>query len=641
MSKPTSASADALEALFAQVGWARRLARSLTADADEAEDLLQDTWIAAAEHPPDSGRPLRPWIAVVLRNRFLHRLVAGRRRQAREARHAPDDAGPSPQQLLETVQIQRLLADLVAGLPEPYRQTVILRYFEELPGAEIARRLGIPAGTVRWRLKTALDELKRRLDEGHAGDRSAWRAALLPLAAPPLRRPRLAWPVAIGLGGATLIVGLQALMPVATHRLPAEQASVTASIARPWSLAARLRPTRAVDLAACQTEVTRLRAERADLERERRKRMPPQERFWLGDPNPTALAALTPEIELAVQRRPKFLSHSLECRTEACRLLLISAARSEYPWPEREGFDFTYYLDLSVGQLEDRVWGNTFALPTPIKDQITGEPLTEEEVFLPLRDPSGAPRKSARLEPWPPPPAPPDGPLPSTAGACLAELERLRSEIIDGQEEREMNVAPAERFRRAGPSDTRTAELWRRHLVLAFPGLYTANFEVECHGNICRARWPTGPVRWHIEVWHDPWSVQRAEVLSSSTDEVYFELTPPDRVHAGIFLNDLLTRFERSTIPDDCAARFPATGTLQVRFDLHRHPDRSRNDEPARLTARFGHTLAGTPLGECLRAAIETHVLSAPQPRLKGPGAILYRRFDFPRAPHAPPRRSP
>ena len=79
------------------------------------------------------------------------------------------------------VQLQRLLAELVTGLTEPYRTTLLLHHVEDLAPVEIARRLAIPAGTVRWRLKVAHDELRDRLIARGGGDRDAWRLALLPL----------------------------------------------------------------------------------------------------------------------------------------------------------------------------------------------------------------------------------------------------------------------------------------------------------------------------------------------------------------------------------------------------------------------------------------------------------------------------
>ena len=44
-------------------------------------------------------------------------------------------------------------------LDEPYRTVILLRFYEGLSSAEISRREGIPAGTIRWRLKQGLKEL--------------------------------------------------------------------------------------------------------------------------------------------------------------------------------------------------------------------------------------------------------------------------------------------------------------------------------------------------------------------------------------------------------------------------------------------------------------------------------------------------
>ena len=77
------------------------------------------------------------------------------------------------------------------GLPEPLRTTVLLRYFEERSSSEIARRMGVPAGTVRWRLKKAIERLRADLDQRFAGNRRTWAIALAPFGVldPPLFDP--------------------------------------------------------------------------------------------------------------------------------------------------------------------------------------------------------------------------------------------------------------------------------------------------------------------------------------------------------------------------------------------------------------------------------------------------------------------
>ncbi|HJZ86541.1 MAG TPA: sigma-70 family RNA polymerase sigma factor [Polyangia bacterium] len=179
------------EELLTHAAWLRRLAASLVGPARDADDLAQDTWVAALRRPPRGDRPLRPWLAAVLRNflRMGFRSQRLRERAGSELAAAPTAEPPSPELLLGRLETQRMLARLVGELAEPFRSTVLLRFYEGLSAAEIARAQGIPAGTVRWRLKTGLDQLRAALDAKTGGDRGSWRLALLPLALPRWRHP--------------------------------------------------------------------------------------------------------------------------------------------------------------------------------------------------------------------------------------------------------------------------------------------------------------------------------------------------------------------------------------------------------------------------------------------------------------------
>jgi hypothetical protein len=78
--------------------------------------------------------------------------------------------------------IQHACAEQHDRRGEPYRSTVLLRYFEELTSAEIARRLGIPEGTVRRRLKEAIDRLRLKLGADRAERTRMLAPLLIPLA---------------------------------------------------------------------------------------------------------------------------------------------------------------------------------------------------------------------------------------------------------------------------------------------------------------------------------------------------------------------------------------------------------------------------------------------------------------------------
>ena len=197
-------------ALASHAGWLRALARGLVHDDALADDLVQDTWVAALRHPPDGDRPLRPWLVHVLRNAARFRWRGEARRVAREqaAMISGDGAAPSSEALLERLQAQRVLARLVAELDEPFRAAVLACYAEGATPSELARQLGVPAGTVRWRLQEARARLRQALLDEHGGDARPARAVLAPLLVVIPRRPTWLLPAAALLALALLAIVL-------------------------------------------------------------------------------------------------------------------------------------------------------------------------------------------------------------------------------------------------------------------------------------------------------------------------------------------------------------------------------------------------------------------------------------------------
>jgi RNA polymerase sigma factor (sigma-70 family) len=168
------------EELLVHAGWLRALARRLVRDDDVADDLVQDTWIATMRHTPERAESERSWLAKVLLNRLRMRARSDGRRVAREQATLllDDDDVPAQDVLVARAEMQRRLVDLVLRLDEPYRTTVLLHYCEGVPLASIARTEGVAPSTVRWRLKTALDELRGGLD-AETGGRKMWAVPLL------------------------------------------------------------------------------------------------------------------------------------------------------------------------------------------------------------------------------------------------------------------------------------------------------------------------------------------------------------------------------------------------------------------------------------------------------------------------------
>ncbi|HZN38837.1 MAG TPA: sigma-70 family RNA polymerase sigma factor [Planctomycetota bacterium] len=115
----------------------RALARILVGDAS-ADDLVQDTALAALQSPPLRVESLRGWLAQVLRRLASnHRRGEARRRRREHGADSPRGPEPAARIAEHHDAVQRVTAALLA-LPEPYHGTVLLRFFEDLTPTAIA-----------------------------------------------------------------------------------------------------------------------------------------------------------------------------------------------------------------------------------------------------------------------------------------------------------------------------------------------------------------------------------------------------------------------------------------------------------------------------------------------------------------------
>jgi RNA polymerase sigma factor (sigma-70 family) len=230
--------------------WMRGLARHLAGE--EGEDVAQEAWLAAQRSPPDPSRPVRPWLAQVLRN-----LVrTHRRNDARRSRREHDYVGHEPESALpldevhERAELERFLTERVMALEESLRTVVLLRYFEGLDSARISALTGVPAGTVRWRLKVALDRLRVSLDERQGGKRQAWVVLLAPArrigpgmpagATGSLLAIGLAVAVAFGSGAFLWTRGARPARPASTVARSGRASTARPTAAAPGTMAGRV-----------------------------------------------------------------------------------------------------------------------------------------------------------------------------------------------------------------------------------------------------------------------------------------------------------------------------------------------------------------------------------------------------------------
>jgi RNA polymerase sigma factor (sigma-70 family) len=168
------------EALLAHAGWLQGLTRALVVDPHDADDLTQETWLAAIEHPPRSGGSPRGWLYRVARNAAHAMRLRSVRRSRRERIASRPEGIPDPARVVERVELAQRLARMIQSLDEPYRTTIVLRFLEGWTTAEIGARSGRPASTVRSHVERGLARLRRMLDDEHDGRRGVWTAALIP-----------------------------------------------------------------------------------------------------------------------------------------------------------------------------------------------------------------------------------------------------------------------------------------------------------------------------------------------------------------------------------------------------------------------------------------------------------------------------
>ena len=154
-----------------------RFALRLSGSVDEAEDLVQETFLRAynAWDQYERGTRAKSWLFTICRNVFLRRRERAQRHEEILSENVDRD-GPGPEasnplwsstagfdpegEFFASIVDERII-EALEDLPEEYRTAVVLSDIEGLPYAEIAEMVGVPVGTVKSRLFRG----RRRLQE--------------------------------------------------------------------------------------------------------------------------------------------------------------------------------------------------------------------------------------------------------------------------------------------------------------------------------------------------------------------------------------------------------------------------------------------------------------------------------------------
>ena len=146
-------------------------AMALLKNETDAEDVVQDTFVSFMESYSDledTGRAVA-LLKKIAANKCLNRIKLARTDNVEDEFFETVEAVPEdflPDSIVESEDARKIVMDIINNvLSEDVRRTLILFYFDEMSTKEIAEALGIPQGTVLWRLNFAKKKIKKEVEK--------------------------------------------------------------------------------------------------------------------------------------------------------------------------------------------------------------------------------------------------------------------------------------------------------------------------------------------------------------------------------------------------------------------------------------------------------------------------------------------
>jgi RNA polymerase sigma-70 factor (ECF subfamily) len=162
---------EALRSLNARYGrMLAALARRFLNNESDAEEVVADVlWQAWRDAKTfDSTRgSVSVWLVTLARSRAIDRLRANRARKSPPGEPPVSDPGPDPAVDLHRVERAHIVRRALAGLEYNERAALQVAYFSDLSQSEVAEKLGIPLGTVKTRIRSAMIKLRETLSGRH------------------------------------------------------------------------------------------------------------------------------------------------------------------------------------------------------------------------------------------------------------------------------------------------------------------------------------------------------------------------------------------------------------------------------------------------------------------------------------------
>lgn len=607
------------EQVFGEAAWVRRLAQRLAGDPDDVE---QDTWIAAWRSPPAQRESVRGWLTRVLQNAARKQARGRARRGVREVASAELASVlpvPTPEDLLTMERCRAELVRRVNELPASLRDPLLLRYFHDLTSSEIARALGVPAGTVRRRLKEAIDRLRGELDETY-GERSAWMALVVPGGARKALRSSAfaAARTSVGAkGGALALVIVTLLMVFVVRRRGtpppgAEGPDAVPSGDRDDRVRSRvvMAPGPWPNLAACRTSLAVVEGKLRDAAEKRLELLNGAELYAEGGPNGRAEAVFRPALERALSSGDSPVATSFECRTYACRLSAIEPKRRDEGsfmalMMRRKASAAPDWLERFLGQLGDIHVNPAMALgpAAPTRDVLSGASGHEFVVYFDLGD-TWTDNKDLHLVGE----APVESELPpATVEACssrhLVVEARLAATETEIRQRTRKRVDWLAELKRLESGNGRPADAVTRSGVLSLVGpaaTHGDRWSVTCDADFCFAKTEEGDRRAMANgllAGGTEWTrTHVSNAFVHADGRVVLKLDREGHADGQALLEDVLAQLERDARLPSCRVDQP--GSLEVKLDVaaRLEPD----DPPAAIASRFGGALAASPAKACV-----------------------------------------
>lgn len=132
-----------------------------TAAEECAQEVMATVWQKAQMFDP-ARASVATWIFTVARNRNIDTIRRSRRPEPEDLPWGPE-AEPDQAEVLALQQDSQRLGKALADLPEKQRQLIERAYFGDLTHSEIAAETGLPLGTIKSRIRLALDRLRHAM----------------------------------------------------------------------------------------------------------------------------------------------------------------------------------------------------------------------------------------------------------------------------------------------------------------------------------------------------------------------------------------------------------------------------------------------------------------------------------------------